>query len=587
MNGRQKRWFGETQKDGVYNRLLPGPGYGYQRLANAEADPNGQFRHLQDLMSGVPGQPPTWPEAAAYMAQLPRLANAPYVGEFAEPHVEALYRTPLKDLEQLAGQKVIATIWREHHNEIQQVYPGITYNTLTPDQISFILTAYIFDDLHPKIRSSYHELEREHGIKDVRNKFFHLYNKYREWTPTQIATKVLAKYIPGFEQASQAQTSSVNGVYTEMKPLADVGGMQLPQTVIEEAGKDNTSLNAMAITPAFRPKIDVTPNPTLNKYFFGNVDVGSVCTWLCPERYSSRLPTDQTVRTALSQGSFTQTFSTDANGNLGIYVFPWAITGDGTGIDRRYIIASNTNLNPVTGSATGISGSPGPLYTVAANISALRLIATSLRINTLPSYNTSQGMIQIAYFTDYPNDSIKTLSPAIPQSQMPSMVNYQVRNLKTFETREVTVPDAGANLTFVPISNAAGYSVSNAQEEGWYILITGAALNTAVVSITTSYVMEYMPTIASLPLVALNYANPGPATLSFMNNLLRACDHVQWLLSDQAETLAAEIESKGATDHDTLIDLIIGHVKKLPRRIRLTHAYNAPDNELQLVSDNE
>lgn len=592
LNGRQKRWFGEVQKDNVYNQVIPGAGYGYQRLYNASQDPNSQYYHMQSQMSGVAGQAPTWPEAATFMAQAPKMQQAPYVGEFTDPNLEALYRTPLKDLEQLAGQKVLVTIWKEHHQEIQQVYPGVTFNTLTPDQISFILTAYIFDDLHPRIRDAYHALEKASGVKDVRNKFFHLYNKYKDWTPTQVANKVLSKFIPGYtanvptrEEQQQQHTTTTSEA--TLRPLADVGGMTLPHSVIEEQKVDNTSLNAMGITPPYRPRVDIVPNATLNKYFFGNVDVGSVCTWLCPERYSSRLPTDQTVRTALSQGTFTQTFTTDANGNLGLYIWPWGITGNASGADCRYIMVTNAGFNPVSGAATTYTSVAGPLNPVAANISALRMIATSMRINTLPSYNTSQGMIQLSYFTDYPNDSVKADTPAIPQAQMASMVNYQVRNLKTFETREVTVPDAGVNLVFVPISGPQGYRVQSAQEEGWYVLITGAAASTAVISITTSYVLEYMPTIAALPLVALNYANPGPATLSFMNNLLRACDHVQWLLTEEAENLASEIESKGATDHDTLIDMIIGHVKKLPRRTRLTHAYNMPEVEFQLVSDVE
>jgi hypothetical protein len=183
---------------------------------------------------------------------------------------------------------------------------------------------------------------------------------------------------------------------------------------------------------------------------------------------------------------------------------------------------------------------------------------------------SSQGQVQSAYFTEAVNSTFQNqttgYAPSIPQSNLPSMTNYQLINLKTTDVRAISVIDGPSDLTMFEILGSDGLRNPANSSEGWYTVITGAAPSSAVVSITFTYNVEFMPTASSLPLLNVLYAEPGPATLSFISNLIKAAPEILRMDLAEAMKLAKFVNSFESVKHDYVLNAVLDWIDRIPQK---------------------
>jgi len=340
-----------------------------------------------------------------------------------------------------------------------------------------------------------------------------------------------------------------------------------PQT-IEMAGK------VPVLAPSFYPG---------SAFYYDSVSLAAIAGWVCPELYPSRLPTDMTQRTAVASAIWTQTFSTGSTGALALFVFPWCPTSAGgapaaSAVPVPSFVLTAPEINIATGVATAATTAyAGPLNSNISSIQAFRLNAISLRITTLPSLNNSSGQVQVGYFTDYQNNTFVTGVnygfPQIPQNLVSSMPNYELINMKSLDLRQTNSIDGPSDLTMFEIAAGSLGLPSNALSEGWYILVTGAAVSTNIVTLTVSYSYEYIPTASYLPLLNVTYADPGAATVAFISTLIKAFPSVLSLSCDSAKRLASGILSSGCTNFNQLMDFCRGYFENTCPPLRNTTSF--------------
>jgi len=86
--------------------------------------------------------------------------------------------------------------------------------------------------------------------------------------------------------------------------------------------------------------------------------------------------------------------------------------------------------------------------------------------------------------------------------------------------RSIRIPtsnDANIYNSEIPVSTSA-----QAAEEGFYILVTGAAPNQVIGQLTVSFTAEVVPTISAMPLSPTSFSPPGQATMQTVTNLFLA-----------------------------------------------------------------
>lgn len=171
------------------------------------------------------------------------------------------------------------------------------------------------------------------------------------------------------------------------------------------------------------------------------------------------------------------------------------------------------------------------------------------------------------------------------------MTNYELINLKTLDVRAVTVLDGPSDLTMFENVGSSSVNDPSNQSEGWIIIISGAALSSAVATVTASYVYEYLPTVSALPALSVSYPESGPATIPFISTLIKAFPAVLALEPNQARGLATSILNSGIRSHDALIEFVLQECGALTMRARSsTPFYSNPmqgGQDFALVSENE
>lgn len=380
--------------------------------------------------------------------------------------------------------------------------------------------------------------------------------------PDLSSQNIMDIYTP---RTTPANSSSYNpaAATTNTTPISSASPMML-----QSAGK-----------PTLTGAVNISRDRT--RYHYDSVSLPAIAGWICPEEFPSRMPVDMTQRTAIAGSVWTETFQTNSNGALGVYIFPWAIlqnnvfTAYAAPISPVYpfgLVYNSSTFIPGTGySGATPTGITGPLNTMRSSVQAYRVNACSIRVVCLPSLNNSQGQVQIAYFTDYPNSTFAqapAAGPSIPQSSMPSMTNYQLINLKTTDVRATTVIDGPSDLTMIENSgDILAYNnidMPDIANEGWYILLTGGPASSSVLSITVSYSVEFLATVTSLPMLNVLYSEPGPATLSLISNLIKANPRVLRLQLEECRALAGTIIASESHKHDDVMNLILDWLEKLP-----------------------
>jgi len=386
---------------------------------------------------------------------------------------------------------------------------------------------------------------------------------------SEVASKVTNPVSAVRELASAAVGDEPELEEVEMVQLKNPEKISQQRNAAAQGGTMSTALQPMREYQAGKPVLtgEQQISSKRTRFHYDSVSLNGLAGWICPEEFPSRMPVDMTQRTAIAGSIWTQTFTTNASGNLGIYVFPWAICNSASNVNMYpfALVLDAAGFNPVTGNNGAVPTTyAGPLYPVVANIQAYRLNAASLRVTCIPSLTTSQGQVQVGYFTDYPNSSFPgmvTNGPTIPQSSLSSMTNYQLINLKTLNVRATSVIDGPADLTMMENGGTILGNTPILGSEGWYVLVTGAPPSTGVITITFSYSVEYLPTVTSLPMLNVLYSEPGPATLSLISNIIKAAPQILRLNLEQARSLAQSVMTSDSTKHDHLINMLLDRIE--------------------------
>jgi hypothetical protein len=87
----------------------------------------------------------------------------------------------------------------------------------------------------------------------------------------------------------------------------------------------------------------------------------------------------------------------------------------------------------------------------------------------------------------------------------------------TDKARSVRIPTSEDII----IENGSTAYVIPPINEGWYILITGAAHSVLVANVVFTYIYEVLPTDSAMPMMLMDYSRPGVATVPCIQNLIR------------------------------------------------------------------
>lgn len=526
----------------------------------------------------------------------------------------AIKSLPFHMVERMATAKLIQDFASspDVYQSLKEAFPDIDLRFLTTEQKQCILNAFLLDwfgeDFVKKVWNGVKEL----GGKAT-SKLWKMLNKSDDF---KSAKRALDDIVSGLKKGDfQRMTKGFTEGYELVKPLIDAkkkGGrvagapyqlvglnpridvkgdeeqdVPLIDTYQNELVRDdrdqvNTAAAAVLTSnaDAMRPFYEATSGPpvkysppslisTRSRYNYDAVSLTAIAAWICPEDFPARMPVDMTQRTALAGSTWSQTYTTNATGSLGIYVFPWAVcqsAANTNGGAVPFITLLQGDFDPKNGVSTNKVGVAGPLNPVVTNIQSFRVNSSSLRLTCIPSYTSSQGQVQIAYFTDFPNSTFPGGTYVIPQNDMTSMTNYQLINLKTTDVRSLQILDGPTDLNMIETNGSTIAAMTALASEGWYILISGAPPTTPIVTLTFSYVVEFMPTSSSLPMLNMLYADPGPATVSLISNLIKAEPGILRLQLTDARTLASSVATMTDTKHDTVLNKILDHLEgvKLP-----------------------
>lgn len=329
-----------------------------------------------------------------------------------------------------------------------------------------------------------------------------------------------------------------------------------------------------------------------------SVYIPAIQTFLHPEVYSTRYPSSNSQRTAVSKFTQQITFTTNNNGNAALWFLPdnlgsIATGGGGTSTIPCPMLASlylmNDNaLNPVTGVSAFVQPTSSTLQTSAV-VNRFRLVASSLQIYAVSSLTNLQGNVEIAYY-DSVGDISTTLIPATgttdiyatPTATRASMTSQSYYSTTSARDRiRVTHnpgPDGSESLSnssavcastninlyyWTPTSTINQSSVMSYLSDWIYVLITGA-LNTQF-NVVINWVVEYVPSPSTLPIVELAIANQGPATVNAYVAAISRHPGLLGLSLQQAGELCALLDTLGEyANYNQVVSLLISYGAKLP-----------------------
>lgn len=210
---------------------------------------------------------------------------------------------------------------------------------------------------------------------------------------------------------------------------------------------------------------------------FDAVDLATVAAYLCPEKYASRLPLDNNLKTAIAHSQITFSINSNAQGNVGFFIFPHNCISMGLASERQFgLIRDGLSFSPETGlqiePTKAIFGPLGPSKT---QIRSYRLNSASVLVTPIVSTLENAGSLQMGYFQEQPNGTFTAFNPSLPSAQLNLLRNYQFRSLRT---EEVSMIDLAHTAPMVLDDFLGSY------DEGFYVLVTGAALSKRVASVT-------------------------------------------------------------------------------------------------------
>lgn len=98
--------------------------------------------------------------------------------------------------------------------------------------------------------------------------------------------------------------------------------------------------------------------------------------------------------------------------------------------------------------------------------------------------------------------------------------------------------------------------------EGWYILVTGAVPNTPVVSVDWYLTGEFLPNNTITPLTNLDRASPGASTEMFIQTIMKKCPRIASMSIAETERLKDIVKSSSCR-FDQLMHSISTHLQTI------------------------
>jgi len=294
-------------------------------------------------------------------------------------------------------------------------------------------------------------------------------------------------------------------------------------------------------------------SPSYPPIRLGQLALDAVCTEaiatvVCPEEFRKRLPFNYPTRTAVTTGSTNFIGTTDAAGNLAIFINPWN-PGVVSGAASGAFALLATGYLPGGGSFTGNTFINGSLSTSVANLSTFKVTGFAVNVIPITSANNSQGDYEVGFFQ---NMNLATVQGTVPQQSLQNCQYYQTGNALT-SYRSIFLPDPYDELS--PIGNTQIWN------DFFMVLVTGAAALTPVVKIEISYVYEVVPNFTSQNIMAQDYATPGAFTLDAIAAMMYAAPGVQMLTYADAVAFATKI-NQADPRYDCVVNTILGNPLK-------------------------
>jgi len=304
-------------------------------------------------------------------------------------------------------------------------------------------------------------------------------------------------------------------------------------------------------------------NISFSSSLFNTVDTNSLKSVLCPELHKARYAYTQMMKTSLACTTAEYSITSNANGAVGVSIFPFTQGGDGT----TYLVSianvyNGSTFNVATGTqTTNASLTAGPLNGSATSMEIARVTNVSLQVIPTASFNTA-GAFTLGYQNRWGSSTVSATNMGVTLTQLKMWPYVTSFNNKTI-VRMITVSGDSADDEFV--SATAGN-----QRHNFTLIGSGLPASSEVCRLVLTAVVEFIPSPSALPICAMDFPHPGPLTEQFESMMFARFPVLQQLdLIDAKKVIDALPEV--STSYDSLLPILSAALSGVQPRMYAPH----------------